>query len=184
MRTWLIALTAISTVAGCGDDTSTMVHPDLSAHGVQDMTVSPDQSMPTATACGAIYDCVFNQGMSPATCLGASPPAAQALFMKFTQCFSSACGIGANTDAGANAACKQDGGVTSDTCTTCVDNTTSGPNGPFVDNQGNPIPCKPTNAPECGVCANQISDCLQQCFNDADCAGFVNPLHCVNNVCM
>lgn len=172
----LMFAVAMAASTGC-DDTSTSAKPlpDLSVI-THDMAQAPlpDLAVGTATACGALYDCVFNQGMSVATCTAGAPTASAAAFTTLTSCQTSAC----------TAQCAVDGGVNSLTCQNCLNNTIVGPNSDLVDNNNMPIPCVPTTAAECGMCTMQLDSCLVQCITDADCQGFVNPLTCQNGSCM
>src|SRR5581483_254683 len=132
-------------------------------------------------ACGAIWDCVFQQSKSRIMCEAGKPQAAQDALAAASNCiFITYCGDTADASAGQKCA---DGMLITDaglsTCNDCINNTVNGPMSFFVDQNGQHPPCVPTTAPECGQCVSVVESCLKQCFTDADCAGFTTPLTCM-----
>jgi hypothetical protein len=175
-----LALAVVLLGSGC-DDSGATAPKDMSvvvAHN--DASATADMS-PAGATCGKVYDCIFTQASSTATCLAGAPQAAVTAYQAFAKCAATACAIGSDIDPNVPCASTEDLG--GEDCHQCVINSYSGPDGPFVDNAGNPIPCMPGTVPECGACAQQANDCISQCFTDADCQGFTMPLTCQSGIC-
>jgi len=189
MRNVVLAFATAMLVGGCGDNGGSLKldggNHDLTGGSNNDLTgqMPPDLSGGSAGQknCGAIFQCVFNMGKSRTMCKAGKPQGAQDAFDGVDACmFVTYCGdIG---DSSAGQPCAQ-GNLATDaglaTCNDCINNTLNGPMSFFVDMNGNPTPCVPTTAPECGKCVMPAYNCFTQCFTDADCTGFTMPLTCM-----
>ena len=195
MRTSILAFAAVLMITGCGDngtvklDGSTNNKPDLSMK----TTTPPDLAMGKATNCGAIFTCEFQDGKPAATCQAGTPKASQDGFNAVLTCMQTACGL--NIDGGATSPCSTQSMATdagADMCNTCLTNTWFGPMSIFGSNDptmmGKPQACSPdNNAPHCGECATQVTNCFVQCTTDADCMGITSagaPTTCQSGSCM
>jgi hypothetical protein len=172
-------------VGGCNDNGVTK--PDAGNDLASDGGGLPDFSgfdfAGGPKGCGAIFDCVLGQHQPLSLCEAGKPGVAVKAFAATVNCmYIDYCGDKID-DAAPTQACAA-GMVTTDaglaSCNQCVNNTLIGPNSFVVDANNHPLPCVPTNAPECGVCAQTAFKCIDQCFTDADCMGLMPPLHCIN----
>jgi hypothetical protein len=135
---------------------------------------------PHAKACGDIFQCVFGgTGKTATQCAAGHPYVASTTYDAVIECVYNACG-NQTSDAGSDMPCNgslTDMGIAS--CNTCFLDSLTGGEMKWQLPGGSDNMCTTATDKWCGACVAQLSSCLNQCFTDADCAGFTTPLTCM-----
>jgi hypothetical protein len=185
MRNVVLAFATAMMVGGCGDNGGSLKldggNHDLAGGSNFDLTGSvTDLAGAKGKACGDIFQCVFGgMGKTASQCAAGHPMPAIAAYNAIFDCVNNSCG-NTTSDAGTDMPCNgsmTDMGIAA--CNTCFyDSMTGGEINWQLPGGGNNM-CTTATDKWCGACINQLDTCLNQCFQDADCAGFTTPLTCM-----